>query len=86
MWNAPLGDRTVTELARHMDFHGTLANNLTSAVQSARRLRRHPVHADTIEFWKGLLEHARRELTNGASEPIRALIVELENELADRTS
>jgi len=31
MWNALLGDRTVTALTRHMDFHGTLANNLASA-------------------------------------------------------
>jgi hypothetical protein len=68
-----------------MELHGTLAKNLTSAVQSARRLKGHPVHADTLGHWNDLLNRARQELANGSTEPIQALIVELENELADRT-
>ena len=67
-----------------MELHGTTAANLTSAVQSARRLRGHPVHADTLGHWKEVLEHARRELANGAAEPTQALILDLENELAER--
>jgi hypothetical protein len=67
-----------------MDIHGSIANNLTSAVQSARRLRGHPVHADTLDHWRDLLNHARQELANGSTEPIQALVVELETELADR--
>lgn len=60
--------------------------NLTTAVQSARRLRGHPIYADTLDYWRELLDHARRELAKGSSEPLRALILELENELADRGS
>lgn len=67
-----------------MDIEGTLANNLASALQSARRLRGHPVHADTLGYWRNLLRHARRELAEGSTEPVLPLILELENELADR--
>jgi hypothetical protein len=69
-----------------MEIHGSIANNLTSAVQSARRLRGHPVHADTLDHWRDLLNHARQELANGSSEPIQALVVELEIQLADRAA
>jgi hypothetical protein len=69
-----------------MDLHGSIANNLTSAVQSARRLSGHPVHADTLAHWTELLHHARRELAGGSSEPILSLILELEKELAERTT
>jgi hypothetical protein len=67
-----------------MEIHGSITNNLTSAVQSARRLRGHPVHADTLDHWRDILDHARQELAKGSTEPIEALVVELENELADR--
>jgi len=69
-----------------MELHGSIVNNLTSAVQSARRLSGHPVHADTLGHWADLLHHARRELADGSTEPIQALILELEKELADRTA
>jgi hypothetical protein len=69
-----------------MDLHGSIENNLASAIQSARRLRGRPVHADTLGHWKDLVEHARRELAKGSTEPIDALICELEGELADRTA
>jgi hypothetical protein len=69
-----------------MELHGTIANNLTSAVQSARRLSGHPVHADTLGHWKDLLNHARQELANGSAEPLQAVILELENELAARAA
>lgn len=68
-----------------MEIHGSIANNLASAVKSARRLKDHPIHADTLGHWRELLDHARGELAKGSAEPIQALIVELENELADRT-
>jgi hypothetical protein len=68
-----------------MDLHGSLATNLASAVQSARRLRGHPVHADTLSHWTELLHHARREMAGGSSEAIPSLILELEEELADRS-
>lgn len=69
-----------------MELHGSITQNLASAVRSARRLRDHPIHADTIDHWMDLLSLARRELTGGSTGPIQDLIVELENELADRAS
>jgi len=69
-----------------MDLHGTIANNLTSAVQSARRLKGHPVHADTLSHWADLIHHARRQLATGSTEAILTLILELEEELADRAA
>jgi hypothetical protein len=68
-----------------MRLHGSVANNLASAVQSARRLRGRPVHRDTLDHWRDLLEHARRELASGSTEAFEPLILELANELADRT-
>ena len=68
-----------------MDIDGSIAKNLSSAVHSARRLRDHPVHADTLAHWTGLLHHARRELAGEPSSPLlESLILELETELADR--
>jgi hypothetical protein len=69
-----------------MEITGSVANNLASAVQSARRLSGHPVHSDTLAHWTDLLHHARRALADGSTEPIQSLILELEKELADRTS
>ncbi|HUP67822.1 MAG TPA: hypothetical protein VM145_06405 [Sphingomicrobium sp.] len=69
-----------------MELHGTLENNLAAAIQSARRLKGHPVHGDTFDYWKSLLDHARRELGNASADHVEALIVELENEIADITS
>ncbi len=57
----------------------------SASVQSARRLKGHPIHADTLGHWRDLLDDARRELAKGSTEPLQALILELENELADRT-
>lgn len=69
-----------------MDLHGSLPSNLTSALQSARRLRGHRVHSDTLGYWTELLHHARRELAAGTGETLLPLIVELEKELADRSA
>ena len=68
-----------------MDIHGSIATNLSSAVQSARRLSGHAVHADTLTHWTDLLHHARRELEAGSSEVLQSLILELETEHAERT-
>jgi hypothetical protein len=67
-----------------MQLHGTIVNNLTSAIQSARRLRGHPVHSDTLDHWSELLAHARHARDKGSTEPIETLILQLENELAER--
>jgi hypothetical protein len=69
-----------------MELHGSTLNNLASAVQSARRLRGRPVHADTVGHWAGLLVHARDELADGSAEPLEPLILELDRELASRSA
>ena len=69
-----------------MELHGTMVNNLTSAIQSARRLRSRPVHSDTLDHWSDLLAHARQALADGSTEPIQPLILELESELSGRTA
>ena len=42
-----------------MELHGTLVYNLQLALDSARRLRDHPVHRDTLAFWSDLVGEAR---------------------------
>ena len=69
-----------------MELHGSIVNNLTSAVQSARRLRGRPVHDDTLGHWADLVHHARQAMADGSDEPIQSLIAELEKELAERTA
>jgi hypothetical protein len=70
-----------------MELHGSLIDNLSMAVASAKRLRSHPVYKDTLEFWQELLQEARR--TGAQIEPSRrvaldSVIEQLELELAER--
>jgi hypothetical protein len=70
-----------------MELHGSLIDNLSMAVASAKRLRNHPVYKDTLEFWQELLREARRARTQ--IEPSRlvaldSIIEQLELELAER--
>ena len=69
-----------------MELHGSIEDNLVAAVRSARRFRVHPVHADTLNHWGDLLQHARRALESGSGDErsIEALVVELETEIAAR--
>jgi hypothetical protein len=68
-----------------MIIHGSIADNLTAAIRSSRRLRGSPVHSDTIAFWRQLLAKARAEEppANPAQTPsIEQLADQLEAELA----
>jgi HPt (histidine-containing phosphotransfer) domain-containing protein len=70
-----------------MEMHGTVEANLVSAIASAKRLRGHPVHADTIAHWSDLLHHALRELATDQSphrQALMQLVAELEAEVAHR--
>ena len=69
-----------------MNLHGSIQENLVAAVRSARRLAKHPVHADTLKYWDDLLHHARRKLVAGTGEwpLIEPLVIELETEIASR--
>ncbi|HEV2122902.1 MAG TPA: hypothetical protein VGW38_09020 [Chloroflexota bacterium] len=72
-----------------MELHGSTEANLIAAVRSARRLRGHPVHPDTLEHWRDLLHHARRALSAEpfpGTDSMKQLVVDLESELAERTT
>ena len=69
-----------------MELHGSIEINLASAVRSARRLRGHPIHTDTLQHWTDLLHQARRQLAANpanATETLKQLVADLETELAD---
>ena len=76
-----------TKLGPHrMNLHGSIAQNLEAAIRSAERLRGHPVHPDTLQFWRDLLALGRAEVRKGApTSDVEALLGKLEDELALRT-
>ncbi len=70
-----------------LDSNGTLSTRLRGAIQSAQRLQNHPVHVDTVAYWRVLLSDARQALRDGkAGEPhgLEGLVATLETLLADR--
>ena len=74
-------------MADKLELSGSLSSNLRAALTSAKRLRGHPVHGDTLQFWRALLAFARSEGRNSASaehEDVEQLLAELQIELADR--
>jgi len=71
-----------------MKLHGNLESNLSAAVRSARRLRGHPVHLDTLSYWGELIRHARSERPPGYPQEghvLGRLIMDLETEIAERS-
>jgi hypothetical protein len=72
-----------------MILSGSILENVTNAVASARRLRGHPVYKDTLSYWTELLEEARRvrrSLQGAELQALEAAIIKLEGELADRAA
>jgi len=70
-----------------MELYGSLKDNLGAALSSVKRLRGHPVHADTLQHWSELLHHSRRQLAEEDRpdrEPIERLALELQQALAER--
>jgi cyclopropane fatty-acyl-phospholipid synthase-like methyltransferase len=70
-----------------MKLDGSVTQNLKLALVSAKRLRGHPVYADTLSFWRELLHEARREQSRLMGESLaelNGLIESLEHELAER--
>jgi hypothetical protein len=67
-----------------MKIEGSLRANLVAAVASARRLKDRPVHDDTLQYWRELLEYARGPASETEAEPFGDLADELEAQLADR--
>lgn len=70
-----------------MKLHGSVEDNLTAAVRSARRLRGQPIYPETLGYWGELLDHARRDRPSeypGENQLVGRLIIELEAEMAGR--
>ena len=70
-----------------MELSGTIEENLAQAVQSAKRLRGHPVYTDTLKFWSELLQFARRvkdQRPEAERSAIETRIAELEWALSER--
>lgn len=65
-----------------MKIEGSLRSNLIAAVASVRRLRGSPIHADTIDHWRRLLEYGRLNSVQPLCEPVTDVVAELEQELA----
>lgn len=68
-----------------MEISGSIAHNLRCAIQSAKRLRGRQVHADTLQFWRDLVNHARTkcEKSESAHWMIDELISKLEVEISN---
>ncbi len=65
-----------------MRIEGSLRANLIAAVASARRWRGRPVHKDTVEHWRLLLDYGRLAHRQPCGEAVGDLVTELEMELA----
>jgi hypothetical protein len=66
---------------------GSLSQNLKAAIRSADNLRTSAVHADTLQFWRNLIGHARAECgTFGpdARDEVEQLIDQLQARLSLR--
>ena len=61
-----------------MRIEGTVRANLIAAVASARRWRGRPVHRDTVDHWRRLLDYAERQ---PLGEAVSDLVAELEMEM-----
>ena len=65
-----------------MRIEGSVRSNLMAAVASARRFRGRPVHRDTIDHWRRLLDYGRLVHRQPCGEAVDDLLAELEAELA----
>ena len=68
-----------------MYLEGTLAENLSGAITSAKRLRGHRVYQDTLAYWRELLDYARARATRPRivnADEIAELAAELEVQLS----
>lgn len=69
-----------------IDLDGKLADNLSAAIKSVDRLSGHPVHKDTLDFWRELLAYAksRKRLRADHQAEVSTLVGELEAGLSSR--
>jgi len=65
-----------------MRIEGSVRSNLIAAVASARRWRGRPVHRDTVDHWRRLLDYGRLVERQPTGEVVGDLVAELETEMA----
>lgn len=65
-----------------MQIEGSVRSNLIAAVASARRWRGRPVHKDTFDHWRRLLDYGRLVERQPSGEAVGDLVTELETEMA----
>jgi hypothetical protein len=66
-----------------MRIEGSVRANLIAAVASARRWRGRPVHRDTVDHWRRLLDYGRLVERQPCGEPVADLVAELETEIVN---
>jgi len=64
-----------------MRIEGSVRANLIAAVASARRWRGRPVHSDTIDHWRRLLDYGRLVDRQSCGEAVGDLVAQLETEM-----
>jgi hypothetical protein len=65
-----------------MRIEGSVRANLLAAVASARRWHGRPVHKDTVEHWRKLVDYGRMVDRQPSGEAVGDLINDLEIEVA----
>ena len=65
-----------------MRIEGSVRSNLIAAVASARRWRGRPVHKDTADHWRRLLDYGKLVQRQASGEAVGDLVAELESEIA----
>lgn len=68
-----------------MRIEGSVRSNLLAAVASAKRWRGQPVHKDTVDHWKRLLEYGRLVSHQPLGEAVSDVLSELEAEIGQVT-
>jgi hypothetical protein len=66
-----------------MRIEGSVRANLIAAVASARRWRGRPVHRDTVDHWRRLVDYGRLVERQPSGEAVSDLLAELETEVVN---
>ena len=66
-----------------MRIEGSVRSNLIAAVASARRWRGRPVHRDTVDHWRRLVDYGRLVERQPCGEAVSELVAELETEVVN---
>ena len=66
-----------------MRIEGSVRSNLLAAVASARRLRGQPVHEDTVDHWRRLVDYGRLIERQPCGEKVGDLVSQLETEVSN---